>query len=196
MTTASTKTILQRRLQLLLIALVFFGPLGFAFYMYYGAVYLPHGRVNHGTLISPARPLDGTALLNEKGPATLVLLHKWSLLYVVDGACNTLCHQAFSEMQSQRLALGKDIDRVQRVALITQDCCARDFLEASESDVQAVWLLPSKSVLSRATFPNSPQPQINVIDPLGNLMMSYPVGGERKGLQTDLRRLLRLSHIG
>ena len=194
--TVAAKTILKRRLQLLLIALVFFGPLGFAFYMYYGSVYLPHGRVNHGTLISPARPLDGTALVNEQGPATQALLHKWSLLYIVDGACSALCHQAFGEMQSQRLALGKDMDRVQRVALITSECCAHAFFEAPESDVQAVWLLPSQSVLWRVSFPKAPQPQIYVIDPLGNLMMSYPVGGERKGLQTDLRRLLRLSHIG
>jgi hypothetical protein len=35
-----------------------------------------------------------------------------------------------------------------------------------------------------------------VVDPLGNLMMSYDGRGDPHGLLEDLRKLLRLSHIG
>jgi len=35
-----------------------------------------------------------------------------------------------------------------------------------------------------------------LVDPLGNLMMSYPADAAPKGMLKDLKRLLRLSHIG
>jgi hypothetical protein len=34
------------------------------------------------------------------------------------------------------------------------------------------------------------------VDPLGNLMMSYSPQAPRKGLLEDLKKLLKLSHIG
>jgi hypothetical protein len=35
-----------------------------------------------------------------------------------------------------------------------------------------------------------------VVDPLGNLMMSYDARQNPRGLLEDLKKLLRLSHIG
>jgi hypothetical protein len=37
---------------------------------------------------------------------------------------------------------------------------------------------------------------IYLIDPLGNLMMSYAPDAKPKGMLEDMKRLLRLSHIG
>jgi hypothetical protein len=37
---------------------------------------------------------------------------------------------------------------------------------------------------------------IYIVDPHGNLMMSYPASGSARGLLKDLERLLRLSNIG
>jgi hypothetical protein len=38
--------------------------------------------------------------------------------------------------------------------------------------------------------------RIYVIDPLGNVMMSYAPDAKLKGMLEDMKRLLRLSHIG
>jgi hypothetical protein len=38
--------------------------------------------------------------------------------------------------------------------------------------------------------------RIYIVDPLGNLMMSYARDAEPKGLLTDMKKLLKLSHIG
>jgi hypothetical protein len=35
-----------------------------------------------------------------------------------------------------------------------------------------------------------------IVDPLGNLMMSYDAEANPKGLLEDLKKLLKLSHIG
>ena len=38
--------------------------------------------------------------------------------------------------------------------------------------------------------------RIYLVDPLGNLLMSYAPGAPDRALLEDLRKLLRLSHIG
>jgi len=49
-----------------------------------------------------------------------------------------------------------------------------------------------------AAFPTAVDglPGIYIVDPHGNLMMSYPASGSARGLLKDLERLLRLSNIG
>jgi hypothetical protein len=37
---------------------------------------------------------------------------------------------------------------------------------------------------------------VYLIDPLGNLMMSYAADARPKGMLEDLKKLLRLSHVG
>ena len=38
--------------------------------------------------------------------------------------------------------------------------------------------------------------RVYLIDPLGNLMMCYAVDARPKGMLEDLKKLLRLSHVG
>ena len=38
--------------------------------------------------------------------------------------------------------------------------------------------------------------RVYLVDPLGNLLMSYPASAPDKALLTDVKKLLRLSHIG
>ncbi len=74
----------QRRL-LIVLALVFFAPLGLAFYLYYGhGTWHPGGHVNAGELIQPARPLPSVALPLWGAGTTdpNFLEHKWTFLYV------------------------------------------------------------------------------------------------------------------
>jgi hypothetical protein len=51
----------QRRV-LIGLALLFFAPLGFAFFLYYGLKWHPGGHLNHGELIEPPLPLPKLAL--------------------------------------------------------------------------------------------------------------------------------------
>ena len=52
----------RHRRMLIGMALLFFAPLGLAFFLYYGPAWHPGGRVNAGVLIEPARPLPALAL--------------------------------------------------------------------------------------------------------------------------------------
>jgi cytochrome oxidase Cu insertion factor (SCO1/SenC/PrrC family) len=198
----------QRRL-LIGLALMFFAPLGVSFYLYYGrGTWHPGGRVNAGELIEPPRPLPSVALpLQSSGETDPDFLRrKWTLLYVQQGPCAERCRTRLYETRQVRLALDRDMDRVQRVFIADGDCCDFQFLHEQHPDLIAVRMSPAAAPLlallprrgsdSDSAGGDATAQRVYLIDPLGNLMMSYAPGAKPKGLLEDMKRLLRLSQIG
>ncbi len=176
---------------------LFLLPLAVAFWVYYGTDWRPLRTVNHGELITPARPLPPThlqsAIATDAAPAEL-FHHKWSLVYVADGQCDDACRNALYVMRQTRLSLNNEMARVERVFLATSQCCARDFLTREHPGL-LVLDASGDSVLN--AFPAEQREQsLFIVDPLGNLMMRYDVRQNPKGLLQDLKKLLSLSHIG
>jgi hypothetical protein len=193
----------QRRL-LIVLALMFFAPLGLAFYLYYGhGTWHPGGHVNAGDLIQPARPLPSLSLPLWGSGTTdpNFLKRKWTFLYVAAGPCAEACRTRLYDMRQVRLALDRDMDRVQRVFVADPDCCDAQWLHKQHPDLITIRagaavtpllaLLPGRD---SATF--AAAPSVYLIDPLGNLMMSYAADAKAKGMLEDMKRLLRLSSIG
>jgi cytochrome oxidase Cu insertion factor (SCO1/SenC/PrrC family) len=193
------------RRQLVALAALFFVPLAIAFWLYYGpAAWRPGGQTNMGELIDPARPLPAVALPLATGGSTGpdFLRGHWTMLYVGGGACDTRCRKALYLTRQSRLALNKDADRVQRVFLVTGQCCDHAFLEQEHPDLVVALLEgPGADALlapirAGGNAPVETAGRIYLVDPLGNLLMSYPEGAPDKALLTDMKKLLRLSHIG
>jgi hypothetical protein len=186
------------RRMLLLLAVVFFVPVMVAFAMYYGGGWKPSGRTNHGELIEPARPLPQLALPRAGGGAAIDPLRgKWSLVYVGAGGCDADCHQALLVMRQTRLSLNQEMDRVARVLLATSACCDVSFLDDEHKGLVAVDASGGAAVPLVARFPSEARSRyLFVVDPLGNLVMRYDTRESPKGLLEDLKKLLKLSHIG
>ena len=197
----------QRRL-LVALALLFFAPLAVAFYLYYGAGHWrPVGHVNRGDLIDPARPLpDVSALLAREDGAEehtkpSFLRNKWTFLYWGAGACDARCRTALYDTRQIRTALDRDMDRVQRVFIAAGECCDWHYLSAEHPDLITVRSgADIAPVLALIPATNGADPatagRIYVIDPLGNLMMSYAPDAKPKGILQDMKRLLGLSSVG
>ncbi len=194
----------QRRL-LVGLALLFFAPVALSFYLYYSHdSWRPAGRVNAGELVDPPRPLpDLTLPLAATGSTDPAFLRrKWTFLYLTDGACAARCRATLYETRQVRTALNRDMDRVQRVFVAGGDCCDMQFLRDQHPDLVVVRASPAAAALTRV-LPHAVEEggtantgRVYVIDPLGNLMMSYAPGAPAKGMLEDIKRLLRLSHIG
>lgn len=193
----------QRRIFFIVLAL-FFSPLAAAFLVYYGMGWRPPGNTSTGDLINPARPLPSVSLPNSTGGATSAefLRDKWSMVYLGDGACDDNCRRALTDMRQIRLALNKDMGRVQRVFLYTNACCDAQYFNDEQSGVIAVKLDSEQGAAMLPAFPSYggvPALQagrVYLVDPLGNLMMSYAPSAPPKGILSDLKKLLKLSHIG
>jgi len=192
----------QRRL-LIGLALMFFAPLAVAFYLYYGhGTWHPGGRVNAGELIDPPRPLPPLALplLRSGSTDPNFLKGKWTFLYVGSGPCAEACQTHLYDTRQVRLALDRDMKRVQRVFIAGGDCCDERFLHEQHPDLTTIRLdsagAPLLALLPGGAAAALGAQRVYVIDPLGNLMMSYAADAKPKGMLEDMKRLLRLSSIG
>jgi hypothetical protein len=180
--------VLRNRRQLYLLIVLFFLPVAVAFYLYYGSAWRPVGLTNHGELLAPVKPLPGDV------PA----LHgAWSLVYVGNGRCDADCRNALVFARQTRLSLNQDMKRVERVFLVTGDCCDRPYLQTAQLGLKVVEVPDAAGAPLLAAFPRADQAHaLFVVDPLGNLVLRYDVRENPKGLLSDLQKLLKLSHIG
>lgn len=198
----------QGQRQLLLLAALFFVPLAIAFWLYYGpTTWRPSGGTNKGELIDPAVPLPAVALALARPDGThtppTFLQGKWTIAFVGPGACDEQCRKALYLSRQSRTALNKDMDRVQRVFLAAGPCCDTRYLATEHPDLLVAELGDdpgSQELLAKfpalGGTPAVDADRLWLIDPLGNLVLSYAPAAPDKALLTDLRKLLRLSHIG
>jgi len=96
------------------------------------------------------------------------------------------------------------VTAVQRVFIADGDCCDFQFLHEQHPDLIAVRMSPAAAPLlallprggADASGGDPNAQRVYLIDPLGNLMMSYAPDAKPKGMLEDMKRLLRLSQIG
>ncbi len=199
----STQQTASRR-PLAILAILFVVPLAIAFILYYGGNWRPASSTEHGDLIAPARPLPEVELALAEGGSTSskFLLGRWSLVFIGDGQCVERCRAALADMQRARELLGKDISRVQSVLLASERCCDTSFLKSTYPNLIVARVDAENAAPLMALFPQyngtavSSAGRIYIVDPLGNLMMSYPNDAGGVGMYEDLKKLLKLSHIG
>jgi hypothetical protein len=192
----------RHRRQLIGLALLFFAPLALAFYLYYVPAWHPVGHVNSGDLIVPARPLPPLSLprFDSRQTDPAFLKGKWTFLYVTSGPCGPSCQARLYDTRQVRLALDRDMNRVQRVFIGDTGCCELKMLREQHPDLIEIRASEAAAPLL-ALLPKDPaspgrEPRVYLIDPLGNLMMSYAAEAKPKGMLEDMKRLLRLSSIG
>ena len=191
----------RQRLFLLFVIACFVVPLAAAWLLV--GHWRPEGSVQHGELLNPARPLpdlrfdsvDGR-LLDGAG-----LRGRWVLAYVGSAAeCDARCRTGLYDMRQVRLALGKDMERVKTVLLLdgTPETGLRQWLavEHAATTVGAADGSTRNALLQAFDRPGRAGDWIYLLDPLGNLLMRYPVDTEPRGLLEDLQRLLKWSKIG
>lgn len=160
-------------------------------------------KSNHGDLIIPARPLPDLELFDPlDGERTGKLHGKWSFFYIANESCDQTCIDNLYRMRQLRWTAGKDDHRVQRVLLITGNKIpAKEIFK----EYAGQWLV-KKDVINidfllknfRLTEQDQPEKmqRLYIVDPLGNLMMSYPGTAEPRGIIKDLKKLLKTSKIG
>jgi cytochrome oxidase Cu insertion factor (SCO1/SenC/PrrC family) len=119
---------------------------------------------------------------------------RWSLIYAKMRACDGRCSEALERLSQVYTALGRDRDRVQQVFLApTRDV---EFDAAAEILI-GVLDSPEGAELLRLLGPDRlAEGRIFVVDPLGNVILSYPADADQSRLLKDLERLLDVSRVG
>jgi len=181
------------RLQILIIALVFFGPIILATWMYSTGRLQPVGKTNHGELLNPIMNLEesmpGSPLLDENADL-------WQLLYSNANDCDDPCKDVLIRLRQIRLMLGSEMDRVGRVYLYGSTPLDAEFLQRQHNGLITISDKALSNLLTAQRPVGLPAGGIYLIDPLDNLIMYFSPDTNPKAIADDLRHLLRLSRIG
>lgn len=186
------------RWKLLMVIAICASPMIVSYFTYY--VIKPEQRTNYGTLIDPRNypiPVLDAKTLDGRAAELDTLRGKWILLQTGPSACEEGCQQRLYYMRQLRLAQGKDMDRIERVWLVT-DGEPLETLLMREYDGTHMLRVDAEAV--RAWLPTEAQTKASdhlyMIDPLGNLMMRFPKDADPNKVKKDLSRLLKASRIG
>ncbi|NNF66159.1 MAG: hypothetical protein HKM98_01475 [Gammaproteobacteria bacterium] len=191
------KTLKKNRLILIGLGVLFIGPLATAWTLYLTGVWKPGAGANHGLLIQPiiSLPRDAQPIAGDGATEGGFLYGKWTLVHWTEQGCDADCQEAVAKTRQIRLAMGREIERIDRV-LFQQQGTAPDFA-ADHPDLLIV--VPSAAAgeeISAAFRSNGGTELIFLVDPLGNLILSYPRDGDPADIRDDLKKLLKLSRIG
>ena len=195
------------------LGLLLIAATGVVLYLRHGhATWHPRAEVKHGEAIDPPVPLPnltlrlldtgGTGAATDKAAEYTdrdFFRRKWTLLYWGLGHCPERCQASLDVAGQVRVALNRDLDRVQRVFIADGACCAMDFLHAQQdlitvragSDAS-----PLLALLSRVDRMNaSVADRIYLIDPAGDLVASYAPNAKPQAVLEDLKQLMDSFHV-
>ncbi len=181
------------RVQMFLIASVFFGPLAVATWMYYSGALQPDGRTNHGALLEPivnvAVELPDSEVV-RRGDGY------WVIIYKNEQACESSCKDALYTIRQSRKMLGKEMDRVKRVFLHGEPSPDTVFLAAEHAGLIALRDSDFSGLIDNKKPAILPAGGYFLMDPLGNLVMYFEPAISPSHMVEDIKRLLKLSRIG
>lgn len=192
---------------LLWVLLLSIAPVIAAFIVYFNPALQPGGATNYGTLVDPQRPMpsaqDLTVTTLDGQPFDLASLKgQWLLVTADQGACPESCAKKLFVLRNTHAMTGKNVKRINRVWFVTDDADVPEkVLTAYEGTImlradpgQLSQFLAGQSLPEDA--PEGLLEPIWIIDPLGNLMMQYPLEPDPLKVRKDLGRLLHNSRIG
>ena len=143
------------------------------------------GTTNQGSFVQPPMTGEEVELTDEQGRG-YTLEEVWWLWVVEPGVCEQTCQHALTQLRQLHLLLNKDARRVRRAFLSSAEQLPDNAREL-ERYPQLVKLSGSLNKLSRGIY---------IVDPIGNLVLWYPLMDAGSPVLGDLKRLLKVSQIG
>jgi cytochrome oxidase Cu insertion factor (SCO1/SenC/PrrC family) len=186
------------RWKMLAVLAVCAAPVLASYFTYY--VIKPTTHNNYGTLVDPRShpipPLSSTTL--DGRPEGLDKYKgKWIMLKVGGGECAQACQKQLFTMRQERLMQGKEMDRVERVWLVTDRQPLETILIREYDGMHMLHADPAAVAKWLPVDPGTKaEDHIYLIDPLGNLMMRFPADPDPRKMYKDVNKLLKASSIG
>ncbi len=192
------KTLFWNRVQILMILAVFTAPIAGAFF------YKPKSFINYGDIYTPVRPVENLVMTGAEGPIELDSFRRtWVFLVTANTRCSKACEDNILKMRQLRFMQNNDMVRIRTLFMHTQlPTAVAEDLAAKYRPIEAYSVSFNEfdewtEVLKVPDAPKEAQvDRLYIIDPAGNLMMSYPAGADPNQIKKDIKRLLKASQIG
>ncbi|MBX9705408.1 MAG: hypothetical protein K5Q00_04070 [Gammaproteobacteria bacterium] len=160
---------------------------------------------NRGYLIDPPKQFESLQLRAASGQAAKQFGQgQWVMVFVTPAPCADVCKQNLYRMQQvYKSFLEKDKPRIARLLLMYQPQADKGFSQWLAATYPGTSYLIVDSTQFKQLVSDLPSEQaalaqgvLYLVDPNGNLMMSYSADAQPKNILNDLRKLLRSSNIG
>jgi len=155
----------------------------------------PSSSAAYGELLHPPAPVTTAAFLRVGGGEFRFaeLRGRWILVASDSGACPPACAHKLTLMRQVRLMTGRNASRIARVFVADDTHPLAPAALADHEGTVAItpppgMALPLSAVNDRA--------HVYLVDPLGHVMMRFPVDAEPRRMLRDLERLLKASQVG
>lgn len=206
---------------LALLAVIFIGPIIVAWAMHSAQSFVPES-ISNGHLIQSPLQLQNLTLNNSQGQQITLkdFDHDWVMLYInPNNACDKSCEDMLYKMRQVHKSLGKNSMRIKRVVM-TLWSQAQPQINKPQVENPQVEKADKLDQLIQNKYQGTMHVKVNnlelmkflqplpshklalkqgylyLMDPLGNVMMSYPLSEKPRGIYSDLKRLLKASRIG
>lgn len=156
---------------------------------------------SRGHMVSPVKPVtmpEGVVDSEVNAVSTDLFKEKWSMVYIAE-RCDETCATRLHDMRQIHASLAKHVPRVQRILLtFSADVSALkqkypDLIVLNQPSAQRAELIRQFDLAEVAA--GSAQ-RVYFVDPLGYLMMSYPINIAARDIRKDLNRLLAYAWAG
>lgn len=195
----------KNKRRLITIIAWFFIPLAIAitWYNFLPEDYRPASMTNNGELLAPVFTLTEFSYqtLNGKTFGNVDVEKIWTLLHFIEGECDASCSESLYNTRQMRISFGKDIDRLNRVAVVSGEVKGESNLKmwASHPDLEVLIATGNgmgSQINNQVSGFSRQSNAVFLLDPLGNVVMRFPASLEVKLMKKDIKKLLKLSHIG
>lgn len=200
-------SVYKGRFALIILAILFIGPMVLAYISYYGG-WRPSSQIQNGRIVDPVQTLPRMAVYDSQGqPLEDDALHgpQWTMLYVGSSRCEDDCRRTLYNMRQVWKSLHRRAKRVRGVYVATdrsQQTTLESFIDAEHEGLTLLYANPGRDSSMSAAWkaflhgPAEPGDNVYLIDPLGNWMLYYTPEDKPKGMLKDIKKLLRISNIG
>ncbi len=194
---------LSPRATLVTILCLFLLPLLLAWFMYDGTLDMaPTNKANHGNLVEPPVSLSWSDVDQDAAELSSTALEgHWVILYPAYQSCGRECIDDITQLRQVHVATGRNQDRV-RIALLfdvlPQEPQRSELLKIHPRFVFTAapsTLFTQALQQIQASQSAGNRPAFYLVDPLGNIMMTYGREHSMSDLNKDLKRLLTWSKL-
>ena len=187
------------RIKFLLIVFIFTVPFVISYYLskdYHAGRELQTS--NYGSFINPIVELSESTFDDYSGENLNVNQHltKWSLIYRMPKNCSQMCSDEIYLIRQVNIALGKDMNRLERVIVLNQTIPSSEVGDLVIKYPKAIVVKNNSSTFINEINKITDRHVLLLTDPLGNVILGYDEGFEGKKLLKDIKKLLKLSKIG
>lgn len=184
-----------------LLILTFVAPIGAAYWLY--NVGGTEETVNKGEFLNPIVQMMDLGLTTEDGEKALQnnVYGHWHMMFFMNGDCNKACEETIYTMRQIKTSFHKESPRITNVLIHFE----KEFSEEFKGKIKTHYAnfdryFASKDVFNKALGYSGNELMnkniIFIVDPIGNVILKYNNEQTAKDIISDIKRLLKASHIG